>query len=100
MSAKMHYGPSGRTFPLEMAQRCVGPGWAGLVAECYELLPDGSTISQVKEKFGGLRFYADPYLDAINDIEDRSLTVCEDCGQPGEPRSGGWIRTLCDGCAG
>ena len=95
----MHLTIHGLPFPLELAQSCVGPGWAGLVEEAYNALPPGSTIEQVKEKFGGLRFYAVPWVEAITEIEDRSLTICEDCGAPGEPRKGGWIRTLCDGCA-
>ena len=25
-------------------------------------------------------------------------TSCEDCGEAGKPRGGGWIVTLCDSC--
>ena len=95
----LHYGIRGAPFPLGDAQRCVGPGWAGLVAECYEMLPDGSTLEQVKEKYGGLRFYATPDVVGIAEVEERSLSVCEDCGAPGILREGGWIRTMCDHCA-
>ena len=56
---------------------------------------------QVKEKWGGLRFYvnsSDHYIDgAIALAESLSLRTCEICGSPGKPRGGGWVRTLCDG---
>ena len=56
---------------------------------------------QVKEKFGGLRFYLDSSAteklhDAIRLAEDESYKTCELCGEPGEPRREGWIKTLCD----
>lgn len=55
---------------------------------------------QVKEKFGGLRFYYDGGDDFIRGVvafaEDMSCVICEECGKPGKRRSGGWIRTLCD----
>lgn len=58
--------------------------------------------SQVKEKFGTLRFYidnADDYVaGVISMAESMSCRTCEDCGSPGTRRPGGWIRTLCDGC--
>ncbi len=58
--------------------------------------------SQVKEKFGGLRFYCDntdDYIDgAISIAESMSYRICEDCGSPGTTRGKGWIRTICDAC--
>lgn len=55
---------------------------------------------QVKEKFGGLRFYysgGDDYIRGVVDMaEEMSYVTCEECGAPGKQRSGGWIRTLCD----
>jgi len=58
--------------------------------------------SQVKEKFGGLRFYMTCGTDEIYDLTDKaealSYKTCEECGKPGEERHGGWIRTLCDYC--
>jgi len=55
---------------------------------------------QVKEKFGELRFY---YIGGDDEIEGMvrmaeamSGVTCEVCGSPGQQRSGGWIRTLCD----
>ena len=76
----------------------------------------GFEVHQIKEKFGGLRFYAEAAVpkprelspglsdavDRINELiaeaESNSFTICEKCGEPGELRMEGrsWIRTLCD----
>jgi hypothetical protein len=64
-----------------------------------ELYPKAS---QVKEKYGGLRFYmtcgTDEIFDLIEEAEALSCETCEECGKPGEERGGGWIHTLCDDC--
>lgn len=56
--------------------------------------------TQVKEKFGTLRFYYDGGDDVIDGMvqlaESMSGVTCEECGKPGKSRSGGWIRTLCE----
>lgn len=58
-------------------------------------------VSQIKEKFGTLRFYyrgGDEYVDGLEHMADSmSAVMCEDCGCPGKSRSskGKWIRTLC-----
>jgi hypothetical protein len=57
--------------------------------------------SQVKEKFGGLRFYmtaSTPDMEKlIEEAEELSLKTCETCGKSGSLRSfGGWLVTLCD----
>jgi len=91
----------GRWMTLKDAQACVGPGWAGLVKEGFDLcLRRGARIHQIKEKFGGLRFYCDfEWGLEESKLEERSLSICEECGRPGKPRGGGWIKTLCDSCA-
>ena len=57
---------------------------------------------QVKEKFGGLRFYmtcgTDEIYDLISKAEALSCKTCEVCGKPGEKRHSGWIHTHCDDC--
>jgi hypothetical protein len=57
-------------------------------------------VAQVKEKFGGLRFYYDGGDDHISGMvrmaESWAGHSCETCGKPGTIRHGGWIRTLCD----
>ena len=59
-------------------------------------------VSQVKEKFGTLRFYIDngsvEVYAAIAMAEAMSARTCERCGNPGQPRRGGWVKTLCDAC--
>ena len=58
------------------------------------------TVAQIKEKFGGLRFYYDGGDDHINGMvrmaEAWAEASCEECGSPGKRRDGGWIKTLCD----
>ncbi len=57
-------------------------------------------VEQIKEKFGGLRFYyqgGDDYIDGLVSMaESWALRTCETCGNLGSRRSGGWVRTLCD----
>lgn len=57
---------------------------------------------QVKEKFGGLRFYYSGGDEFINGIvrmaEGMSYKICEYCGNPGKPNKEGWIKTQCEQC--
>jgi hypothetical protein len=57
-------------------------------------------VAQIKEKFGGLRFYYEGGDDQISGMvrmaEAWASHSCEECGAFGKRRSGGWIRTLCD----
>jgi hypothetical protein len=56
--------------------------------------------TQIKEKFGTLRFYyfgGDDYCHGVESMaESMSAVTCEVCGSSGKLRNGGWIRTLCD----
>ena len=63
--------------------------------------------TQVKEKFGGLRFYYDDNLPdeysykvygAVHMAEMMSTSICEDCGNPGKTVGKGWMRTNCEVC--
>lgn len=58
------------------------------------------TVAQIKEKFGGLRFYydgGDEYVSGLVTMaEVWANRTCETCGEKGKQRGGGWIRTLCD----
>ena len=60
------------------------------------------TVDQVKEKFGTLRFYytgGNTYIDGLVSMaESMSGVTCEECGNPGEQRGGGWIHTYCNPC--
>jgi hypothetical protein len=55
---------------------------------------------QVKEKFGGLRFYVqaatDKHYNFISFAESMSYRTCEECGAPGKTYTDGWHRTMCD----
>lgn len=55
---------------------------------------------QVKEKFGTLRFYCNKSTDgiqeAINEACNKSGSICELCGRPGERREGEWLTVRCD----
>jgi len=68
----------------------------------HEIPPecDFPTVAQIKEKFGGLRFYIDGGDEfthgAIQMAEAWAGSTCEKCGAIGKRRDGGWIRTLCD----
>ena len=65
-------------------------------------------IGQIKEKFGGLRFYVDGeseyggVVDVVADklihlAESQSFHICERCGDGAEQRTDlGWTKTLCD----
>jgi hypothetical protein len=56
--------------------------------------------AQVKEKFGGLRFYVDHATDEhynyINFAESMSYRTCETCGAPGTYYPFGWHHVACD----
>lgn len=62
-------------------------------------------IIQIKEKFGGLRFYingAPPnskIYDIIDKYEELSYRTCINCGRPATKISLGWINPFCDKCA-
>ena len=89
----------------------VGQGWAPIVLKCHKELKHldpGYRISQIKEKFGGLRYYYDSSLafdhvtrDVMDSVvvaaEHRCSHTCEVCGASGRVRhNGGWWKTLCD----
>lgn len=57
-------------------------------------------VVQVKQKFGGLRYYIHGGTREINsrihEVEEESMAVCEVCGEAARTRGGDWIQTLCD----
>ena len=61
-------------------------------------------VDQIKEKFGGLRFYTsftpnEKIGDLINKAEEDSYLICENCGKPGKLRDNiPWALTLCNKC--
>jgi len=88
----------------------VGEGWAIHVLECHRQLKHldpGYRISQIKEKFGGLRYYFIPsvaFNDLTHDVMESVVTAaeyncsitCEVCGSAGSLRTNsGSYKTLC-----
>lgn len=82
-------------------------GWSLLVASVHDALTQrypNYQVFQVKEKFGGLRFYCsvgvEPWAQAlIARAEERAETTCQLTGRPGarlRTNPGGWAATLCD----
>jgi len=67
--------------------------------------PAQVTCTQMKEKFGGLRFYAENTDDHVEGMimmaEYLCDHTCQECGsEENIGRTGGWITTLCQNCAG
>jgi len=97
---QMHFSFGSKTEPtsfgIEYANKAIEK------AEYKEVPPlmPYITASQVKEKFGGLRFYTNGYTDGISAMismaESMSYRTCEVCGSPGRSNNYGWISTLCD----
>ena len=81
-----------------------GDGWFSIIAALsVKLVKSGEGIvaTQVKEKYGTLRFYilggTDEVYDLIDAAEEESGKTCERCGAVGSLRERGfWLKTLCD----
>lgn len=101
-------------------------GWYQLIDELSEKIEEINLkfenpehkiyAAQVKQKFGGLRFYTEisdslfdeeelqqnvvqTVYDLIAIAETKSYTVCEDCGLPGTiTKNRAYVETLCEKC--
>lgn len=81
-----------------------GDGWYDLIYSLSEKLSKLSPIPkalEVKEKFGGLRFYLDGWSSKgeilILEAMKKSFTICENCGKKGKLRDNlSCIQTLCE----
>lgn len=69
----------------------------------YEEVPDKVyqvVATQVKEKFGGLRFYYgggdETVRGMVHMAESLAAVTCEKCGSPGHIRGRGWLYAACD----
>ena len=106
--------------PMSQTAMCwgfeCGDGWLAIIDvlcgliqwRCDELQKKGDDFqveaTQVKEKFGGLRFYTN-YEDEfifhmIEFAEEMSYHVCEVCGttKDAEVNKTGWLSTRCPQC--
>lgn len=84
-----------------------GPGWYNLTAQLItDLIVLGwdKSLAQVKEKFGGGRFYIGAgsiaIWDRILDWERETFKTCEQCGTQENVLTHGpaWTKTLCSSC--
>ena len=105
------FGPIDQLQPLISYQGiAVHDGWIPLLDQLCCVLTDviradqlSFQATQVKEKFGQLRFYAQGGTARtralIDAAELRSGTICEGCGDTSYLRNrGGLITTICDSC--
>ena len=84
----------------------VGEGWWGILTKlCKDICKIDETIEvyQIKEKFGGLRFYTKGTSDKIENLIDQacmeSFKICEICGTHEDVSTkGSWLLTLCNKC--
>ena len=85
----------------EYKEKRLGEIVAGDFRQVPESIPQ-VTLDQVKEKFGTLRFYytgGDDYISGMVSLaESMSAVTCENCGNPGSCRGGGWVHTYCTPC--
>lgn len=100
-------------YPFELFGIECSYGWYGLILPLYFAIQEYNDnkpeeeriyIDQIKEKFGGLRFYISnapkEYQDWADRIEEESYKVCETCGSVTNVTTKGrnWITTQCDKC--
>ena len=102
---------------LSMRETCMcwgidtGDGWYDLIDNLCSVIQfwvkyneePQVEASQVKEKFGGLRFYTSGHSDFVNGLitltEHLSKNTCSVCGSVKNiTKTKGWIRTVCKSC--
>ena len=104
--------------PFELFGIECGKGWESLYRPIIDYINDYNNshtdshinITQIKEKFAGLRIYWDgenvpeetvkELRDMISDAEERSYLICEQCGTTENVGliTSGWYFTLCEDC--
>jgi hypothetical protein len=97
-------------FPVSFPQvaKMVGEGWTPLLEDLMVKLFRlgwGGGLDQVKEKYGGLRFYFINDCkgevaqliaeDLVHYAENKSCEICDTCGKWGKLRGKGWIYAAC-----
>ena|SRR3990167_7648279 len=86
----------------------VGDGWLPIIdklctaiqARIVEKQLPQLQAMQIKEKYGGLRFYHNVNYDDFNDLveaaEAEAETTCDVCGKPGTLGGKYWLATRCE----
>lgn len=88
----------------------IGGGWIDIVERCHQdltTIDPGHTVTQVKQKLGGLRYYATPsesitsralhgFGSRIRLAEIEASLACERCGRRGRLRELEWVGVWCD----
>lgn len=103
-----------KDLPMTQTAMCwgfdCGDGWFDIIndlckkiqARCEEVGVE-VRATQVKEKYGTLRFYIyggdDEIYTYIDEAEEKSSTTCEICGMPGTMNEDGWIEVRCTECS-
>lgn len=125
LAARITAVRSRRWYPITRTVKPIPPAWQGLAIEAFPFLthmeighgwadlmiaaagwiteigpPAGFRSSEIKEKYGDLRWYFDGPDDGIADIlesaELLSGHICDKCGRPGELRTEGtWLMMRC-----
>lgn len=83
------------------------PGWEAIVDRLIERMlsaldpnaRDQFRISQVKEKFAGLRVYhngGDEMEALVEEAAEEAERTCDVCGMPGRMRGMSWVAVRCD----
>jgi len=97
--------------PMAFGFEC-GDGWYSIINHCCKMIQNDVdrnkreqvVAAQVKEKFGGLRFYVNGATEKTYDITDffesLSYIICEECGNSNATTESadGWISTRCKNC--
>lgn len=99
--------------PYELFGVECGKGWYKLIEPIFKYIEDYNkdksedkkiVVLQCKEKWGGLRIYTnfgtDELHKMIDEAEDKSYEICEDCGSEENVglRLTGWETTMCLEC--
>lgn len=99
LSRRVESARSTLKYALENPDQKYTHSIAELEAKLTTALEQLPTITQIKEKFGGLRFYTNgvdtEFNSYISFAESMSLHTCEICGSPGTTSGDGWMKTLC-----
>lgn len=104
---RLRFGKLLRAVPFEYPK-----GWDPLVFSTLEAIESAITeigqdhinhveISQIKEKFGGLRIYMRSPVDVaeiLREAEAISLSTCIFCGGEGQMLNDAWVHPACDAC--